>query len=321
MSAEALRVVRRLFPDAEILRDTAPDLMLSAGAYTDPPTIAPATVVEGGRLRAVRVSGAPCVRFGAFLDGVQRVRILSHQRGVPIVLGTVSAVVRVRVNRRFVTWGHQTPVVLRRLYLPLRYLPSPATADTGGFEIVDTAATTEQGTWPSRHPAALRACALDKVREDRERLERQLAEAWCARETAPICIDGGISGSERVGRAECAVGVIKSHQTLYADEGALDVVMGLARGERSTVFRIQPSRRRTNVLSWYLRVRDPEGQDAMFGLVRVEAAETGDITSRADEISTWILGESAPLSLPDGRWDKMMYGIRDCEEFLRAISS
>jgi hypothetical protein len=27
-----------------------------------------------------------------------------------------------------------------------------------------------------------------------------------------------------------------------------------------------------------------------------------------------------PLSLPDGRWDKMAYGVRDAEEFLRAIS-
>ena len=25
------------------------------------------------------------------------------------------------------------------------------------------------------------------------------------------------------------------------------------------------------------------------------------------------------LALPDGRWDKMVYGIRDCEEFLRAV--
>ena len=28
----------------------------------------------------------------------------------------------------------------------------------------------------------------------------------------------------------------------------------------------------------------------------------------------------SPLSLPDGRWDKMAYGVHDCEEFLRAIS-
>jgi hypothetical protein len=26
-----------------------------------------------------------------------------------------------------------------------------------------------------------------------------------------------------------------------------------------------------------------------------------------------------PVSLPDSRWDKMVYGIRDCEEFLKAL--
>jgi hypothetical protein len=31
------------------------------------------------------------------------------------------------------------------------------------------------------------------------------------------------------------------------------------------------------------------------------------------------LAEVAPVSLPDGRWDKMVYGVRDCEEFLRAV--
>jgi hypothetical protein len=54
--------------------------------------------------------------------------------------------------------------------------------------------------------------------------------------------------------------------------------------------------------------------------VRVEvAAGHADITTRADEVSRWILAEGAPVALPDGRWDKMVYGVRDCEEFLRAI--
>ena len=26
-----------------------------------------------------------------------------------------------------------------------------------------------------------------------------------------------------------------------------------------------------------------------------------------------------PVALPDNRWDKMVYGVRDCEEFLRAV--
>jgi hypothetical protein len=320
MSAEALRAIRQLLPDAEIIRDPAPDAALYGGAYSEPPVLRQAAVVEGRVLRAIHVSGEPQVRFAAFLDGIQRVRIVSHWRGVPIVMGTVSAVVRVRQHRRFVTWGHHTPIVSRRLYLPRCYIPGIVATSAGRFEIVDTAEVPAGTAPPSRHPGALRACAIDRIRADRERVERQLAEAWCALERAPICIDGGISASEVIGRSEYAVGVIKSHQTLYADGDALGVVLSLSRGERSSVFRVEHPRR-IGVMSWYLRLRDPRGEDAMFGLVRVEAAEIGDITRRADEISAWILAESTPLSLPDGRWDKMTYGIRDCEEFLRAIAS
>ena len=86
------------------------------------------------------------------------------------------------------------------------------------------------------------------------------------------------------------------------------------------MFRVT-SPKRTNVASWYLRLRDPRGHDPMWGLVRVEAAEPqigDDVTARADLVSRWILAEAAPLSLPDARWDKMVYGVRDCEVFLRA---
>jgi len=49
------------------------------------------------------------------------------------------------------------------------------------------------------------------------------------------------------------------------------------------------------------------------------AVSDDDVRRRADEVSGWVLAEVSPLALPDGRWDKMVYGIRDCEEFLRAI--
>ena len=85
------------------------------------------------------------------------------------------------------------------------------------------------------------------------------------------------------------------------------------------MFRVSP-RSRNSVMSWYLRLRDPKGHDPMWGLVRVEVAESERPAERADEISTWVMAETTPLALPDGRWDKMAYGVRDCEEFLRAIS-
>lgn len=319
----ALRAVQSLLPDAEIISGGEAAEESYAGAYSEAPRLQRADSVEGGAFRAIRVTGDPEVRFAGFLDGIQRTRILSHWRGVPILLGIVAAVVRVRVNRRFVTWGHRTPIVSERLYMPLRYLPCDVVAEVAGFPIVDTGVNGANGGPPSRHPAALRAVALEAIRKDRECAERQLAELWCVDVGEPIFIDGGISGSPVVACSECSVGVIKSHQTLYADDVSLDRVMSLKRGERSTVFRVR-SERRTDVLSWYLRLRDPQGHDALFGLVRIEAAiETavsGDVAFRANEISRWVLAESAPLALPDNRWDRMAYGIRDCEEFLRSIA-
>jgi hypothetical protein len=161
-----------------------------------------------------------------------------------------------------------------------------------------------------------------RVQKHREKLEQRLAEKWLANLQDPLFIDGGISGSDNVAVARCTVGVVKTHRTLYADGTALDVVLGLGERERSSVFRIAPSKR-SPVASWYLRMRDPIGHDPMWGLVRVEIAYPSadaldQVSDRADEVSRWILAEVSPLALPDSRWDKMVYGIRDCEEFLRA---
>ena len=122
-----------------------------------------------------------------------------------------------------------------------------------------------------------------------------------------------------IARASCAVGVVKSHRTLYVSGAALDAVLALRAGERSSVIRIAP-RDRSDVHSWYVRLRDVAGHDALWGLVRVEvAASGGDVTARADQVSRWVLAEAAPLAMPDPRWDKMAYGVWNCEQFLRAI--
>lgn len=294
---------------------------------SDPPLLRSAKIVEGSSLRVVKVpdfTRRTVSGFGAFLDGTQQVRLVAHHFGMPVVFGTVAAGVRIRVNRRLITWGHQPPRVERKIYLPLRYLP-PLVRDAnrevarGSWEIVDTSTADKDGEYPSQHPAVLQERATRAVDRERDRVEDALAEAWCARAEAPLFIDGGISRSERVASSSCAVGVIKSHRTLYFDGTEVGKVLGLKKGERTSVFRVSP-RSRNAVLSWYLRLRDEEGHDPMWGLVRIEVAESDRPTERADEISRWVMAESTPLSLPDGRWDKMAYGVRDCEEFLRAIS-
>jgi hypothetical protein len=299
----------------------------------EPPRLVASDVIEGHALRALRTDAVAGEDdgggFGAFLDGTQHSHVLRYEEGLPIVFGTVAAVVRVRRNRRMVTWA-RGPVVERRVYAPCHYLP-PAVCielealDAAGVPVVDTTEPDEHGERPSAHPLSLLERAVHFVQADRERVEQRLGELWCQTAEAPLFIDGGVSASDRIATSTCTVGVIKSHRTLYVDGADVRTVLGLKRGQRSSVFRIA-AMRRTPVASWYLRLRDPAGHDPMWGLVRIEAAERADTVERADDltrranrISRWVLAETSPLALPDARWDKMAYGIRDCEEYLKAI--
>jgi hypothetical protein len=322
-----VRTVRRqlaaLLPEARPTGEGEGTLELLATSSVDAPRLISATVLEGsGPLKARRVFGGPSPAFRAFLDGTQRSQVAAHLHGIPIVIGIAAAVIRERRNRRMHTWS--PPLVETRMYAPRDLVGVRAweslTAVSRG-KLVDT---TDRDHEAGAHPFTLKDAAFHGVQAHREELERRLAERWCRMEHDRLFIDGGISGSEAVAVSACTVGVVKSHRTLYAEGAALAVVLGLGHSERSSVFRIT-SPRRTTVASWYLRLRDPSGRDPMWGLVRVEIAhpepqEMHAIGERADEVSRWILAEASPLSLPDARWDKMVYGIRDCEEFLRAVA-
>lgn len=314
------RQLRTLAPDIALVTnsDQALEHVTPSGR---PPRLVQAEVIEGPSMRARRVFGEPEVAFRAFLDGTQASRVVAYFDGTPIVHGTVAAVVRIRHNRRLTTWHR--PIVRRRLYACLRALAPErrSVLDGVGVEVVDTTIASQD---LSAHPFILRDEAVHRVQEDREEAERELAERWCAHEAEPLFIDGGISGSDKVAVSSCTVGVVKSHRTLYADGDALQTIFSLRHGERSSVFRVT-SPKRVSVASWYLRLRDPLGYDPMWGLVRVEMAHPAHIDidavgRQADTVSRWILAEASPLALPDGRWDKMVYGIRDCEEFLHAVT-
>lgn len=313
------RRLAALLSDGGVADGGAP-LEVTATA-AEAPRLISAVVLESGPMRARRVHGDPVPSFAAFLDGTQSSRVIAHIEGLPIVHGTVGAVVRARRNRRMVTW--RQPIVRSALYAPRALLSGTTNdaLDALGATVVDTSASAD--AIPIAHPFAVRDAAIHLVQKDREAAERELAESWCGLERDPLLIDGGISGSERVAVSACTVGVVKSHRTLYAEGESLQAVLGLARGERSSVFRIT-SPKRTTVASWYLRLRDPAGHDPLWGLVRLEIAEPSRVEeravgARADEVSRWLLAETAPLSLPDGRWDKMVYGVFDCEQFLRAV--
>ena len=319
---EATRFILGRLPECEPVEDF-PRQTERPVHGEDTPQLLPPEILEGEIFRAIHVADPKTAKaasgFAGFLDGTQDVRVVNQSHGIPIVWATVSAAVRARVNRRLSAWPGHAPIVSRRYYIPLRYVDGLESQFTSHPQVIDTARADASGTVPSRHPAALMEAAVQRVQQDREAIELQLAESWCARERGTLFVDGSITGSRIVSQSMCAVGVVKSHRRLYADGDAFRTLVALHAGERSSIFRVAP-RSRYPVASWYVRIRNAKGRDALFGLVRVEAALGDDITTRADEISRWIVAEGAPLALPDGRWDKMAYGIRDTEEFLRAIS-
>jgi Ethanolamine utilization protein EutJ (predicted chaperonin) len=322
---EALRLFQN---DPAALRDLGPSLETTA-TPPEPPRVVSSDVIESTTVRALRVFDPPTPGFEAFLDGTQESKVVHYCDGIPIVYGRVAAVVRQRVLRRMVTW--KRPACSGRLYIPRDLVPATlwkAVVDRGYDPVntTDTAAGQSGADWASSdpHPFVVAQRALDAVKRDRDRAERQLAEEWCVSQSAPLFIDGSIATSNRVAAAPNAIGVIKSHRTLYVSGAAMRVVQSLPLYHRSSVLRVDAYHRMA-VASWYLRVRDCAGRDPMWGLLRVEMAfpdggyAQKDLADRANLISRWILAELMPLSLPDSRWDKMVYGIRDCEEFLRSM--
>jgi hypothetical protein len=303
---------------AEVLPESAPvegELPLEL-TNPEPPRLSQAVVLEGRELVARPITEAAEVGFVAFLDGRQSSATKRYlPGGVPVVLGSVGAAIRERRDRRLFTWEYR---VERALYVSRAHLRERdwQALRSGPYAVRDTSAGEES---PLEHPLALREAAMHRVQHDRERVEESLSKQWCERETRPLLLDGGISGTEAVARSRLAVGVVKSHRTLYARGEAVHTVLGLRERERSSAFVIA-SEKRERVASWYLRLHDARGHDPMWGLVRVEIAmQEHDIGARADEVSRWILAEAQPVALPDNRWDKMVYGVRDCEEFLRAV--
>lgn len=305
--------------------DGAPASSLDlSGLVLDPPRMGECALVEGPRLQAIPIPGPAVVGFQAFLDGVQQSHVVDYAGTIPIVAGRTAAVIRTRVNRRMTTWadGHRSAA---SLYAPLRLLAATdrREIEATGLEVRDTLSAKKE---TSGHPLELLRCAVDAVKHDRERLEEDLAELWVSSTDASLFVDGGLPIGAGAARSSRCVGVIKSHHTIYAPDGSLPEVLALREDERSSVFVIERSWG-PPALSWYLRLREPPSHDPFMGLVRVEIARTPDLeapeslTRRAGDVSRWILAERAPLAMPDARWDRMMYGIRDCEEYLRATAN
>ena len=294
-----------------------------AGAFFDfdPDVVkeSEAKVVEDERLAAHDVAMAESSAFTAFLDGIQRAEVKLYHDSVPLVYAFGAAVIRERHGRQMRTLrrdGAELLIEREALFYPSQYVPEGDLFEIGltPREIVDF---TPAGSEPlPLFPPMLHARAAQQVNRWREALERELAARWCQAPDGWLLIDGSLTISPEVAACARAVGVIKSHKTRFFDGDEARLILKLKCGQRTSIF--EPATRSvTPVRSWYLRIRPAERHDVFWGLLRIEAPITTDAHT-ADQISSWLLAETLPLSLPDTRWDRLLYPVHDCEEYLRA---
>ncbi len=279
-----------------------------------------AEIVEGQGMASCTVGKPAGTGFSCFLDGAQIARRIGfYNYTVPIVYGYIGAVIRRRgEDRRMSTLVKECA---ENLYFSFDHL-SPSTFAASGVSARNARITgKESSSVGDAHPLKLIQAARESVNNDRSELERRLIKKWaieCGNSDEWLFWDGSITGSDDAAKHPRVVGIIKSHQTQYFSGEDQHRILSLKVGERSTVFKVR-GRGRESAYSWYLRLHPFEGRDIYFGLVRVEAAARPETITNADDISRWLLAERSPLALPDGRWDRMVYPIRDCEQYLRSI--
>lgn len=256
---------------------------------------------------------AEALESAAFLDGIQSYAIEGWIGLVPVVRGYVAAAVLQRVM------GELRP----RSVESEEFLA----VDLGGLtararEILESAELTLHDVGASeerRHPILDIHRAALVVERRRETVERAAARRFLYEEPeAWLIVDGSIADyAGSIGQRRQVVGLVKSHETQFLEGADLHAALTLPEGHRTAVFARGAGGRGT-VFTWYLRLWPWEERDLLHGLVRVERNPDDAAPEEATQVSRWILAERTPLTAPDGRWDRLVYPIRQVETFLRA---
>ena len=168
------------------------------------------------------------------------------------------------------------------------------------------------------HPFQDLDAARHEVDRARGEVERIVGDRYRTRSSSWLVVDGSLAESPVWAQDPRMVGVSKSHATLPFEGDDLVTYLQLPAGHRSSIY--QPaSRRQAPVYAWGLRLWPWAGRDLLYGLVRIEVSARPESLAAADTISRWLLAERAPISAPDGRWDRLLYGIRGVEDYLRSV--
>jgi hypothetical protein len=278
-----------------------------------------ADLVEGSDLQIHPVTDRTHSQIPAeasFLNGIERWSVVAYDGVAQIVNAYVAAAVRRRneqgvLHTTFERSRAFAVAPLESMSPPLRRL-----LEQSGVDVEPIAG--EFVGQPARYLEHVEAT----VRRSRARLERELAEACLGGlgGGAWLILDGLISRSPGVARHPRTLGVIKSHGAQFLEGRGLERALTLPAGYRTSVFAVRGGHTRTEVYSWYLRLWPWEGNDLLYGLLRIEARAHPDTVAHASEWSGWLWAERAPLATPAARWDRLLYPLRQVEEYLKALA-
>jgi hypothetical protein len=288
---------------------TPASLLPEAGAgRLEEAAIRPARIVEGSSLQTVPIGPAE-VWPGplAYLDGIQHAELVGYAGSAPLFAATIAAAVRERQEGRLHTVVEdKRTVILGR--------PGALLAAGDAFGALDTIALPDD---EPTHPVRDLVNAGHAVDRARGELEVAVGDQYRARSDSWLLIDGTLAVSPRWAVDARMVAISKSHSILPFEGPDLEQYLRLPCAHRSSVY-APVTRSLAPVRAWGLRLWDWEGKDLLHGLVRVEVAPANESTARANEISRWILADRAPISAPDRRWDRLLYGMFSVEQYLKA---
>lgn len=270
-------------------------------------TIQPASRIEDGPLSG-RAVGAAEAWPGkvAFLDGTQRYEVMAYSGASPVVVAQIAAAVMERGARQL----HVAEVARRRLVIAR----PPVLAALG--DAIEDHVTLPLPEDSPVHPVLDFQLARREIDRARGRLELEVGLQYRESSAEWLIVDGSLTESPQWAKDPRMLGITKSHATLpFADQDLVQYLRLMA-GHRSPVF-APAGREVAPVYSWALRLWPWEGKDLLHGLIRVEAAANRETLAQADQLSRWLLAERAPVSTPDPRWDRLVYGIHAVEEYLR----
>ncbi len=270
--------------------------------------IRPAQLVEGEVLRSIPLD-PPEAWPGTvgYLDGIQQAEIIGYAGSAPLFGAVLGAAVRERRERRL-----HTVVEARRSVILGRPAALAAAADALSTLETIPLPDTEPG-----HPLRDLLNAGEALDQARGALEIVVGDRYRERCDGWLLVDGALSVSPRWAGDPRMVAISKSHSILPFDGADLHQYLRLPCGHRSSVY-APATRSLASVRAWGLRLWPWEGKDLLYGLVRVEVAPENGSPERASAISRWIMADRAPVSAPDRRWDRLLYGMYSVEQYLKA---